>query len=182
MINIEWLTRLIDRLLSIFPRLVIIAPDETGVRYTPRFVRGVRVKSLTSGWWICWPLIQNIETIRCKTQVVDLRPQSVWTMDRQDMTVSGAVRYRVRSAQKALLEVYDYDQNIQAVALGIIQRYIREHRLQDLNTRQIEEETLKGVRKASEGWGLWIERVYVTDIGRTQNVRLLMNKPIFGEK
>jgi len=98
------------------------------------------------------------------------------------MTISGAVRYRVRSAQKALCEVYDYDQNIQAVALGIIQQYVRKHTLECLDTQQIEEEVLKGVRKASEGWGLWVERVYITDIGRTQNIRLLMNEPILGEK
>ena len=97
------------------------------------------------------------------------------------MTISGAIRYRVRSAQKALLEVLDYDQNIQAVALGIIQRYIRVHELQDLDTERIEQEVLKGVRKASAGWGLYIEEVYITDIGRTWNIRLLTNEPISKE-
>ena len=178
----EWLKQLIDRLLSIFPRLVIVAPDETGVRYTPGIIRGVHVTSLTPGYWIYWPLIQNIETIRCKTQVVDLRPQSVWTSDHVEMTVSGAIRYRVRSAQKALLEVYDYDQNIQAVALGIIQQYIREHELENLDTQQLEADVLKGVRKASEGWGLYIEKVYITDIGRTQNIRILLNESILGDR
>jgi regulator of protease activity HflC (stomatin/prohibitin superfamily) len=177
----EWLTRLIDRLLSIFPRLVIVAPDEIGVRYTPGIVKGIHVISLIPGWWLYWPLIQNIVTVPCKTQVKDLRPQSVWTSDRVEMTVSGAIRYRVRSAQKALLEVYDYDQNIQAVALGIIQQYIREHELQNLNTQRIEQEVLKGVREASAGWGLYIEKVYITDIGRTWNIRLLMNESILGE-
>jgi len=170
-----WLTRLIDRLLSIFPRLVVVAPDETGVRYTPGIIQGVHVTNLTPGYWIYWPLIQNIETIQCKTQVKDLRPQSVWTTDRVEMTVSGAIRYRVRSARKALLEVYDYDQNIQAVALGIIQQYIRNHILVELDTQQIAEEVLKGVREASAGWGLYIEKVYITDIGRTQNIRILLN-------
>ena len=177
----QWLTNLIDRLLSIFPRLVLIAPDEIGVRCTPGFTKGVYITPLIPGWWLYWPLIQNIETIQCKTQIVDLRPQSVWTQDRQEMTVSGAIRYRVRSAQKALLEVLDYDQNIQAVALGIIQQYIREHELQNLNTQCIEQEVLKGVREASTGWGLYIEKVYITDIGRTQNIRLLMNEPILGD-
>ncbi len=177
----EWLTRLLDRLLSIFPHLVLIAPDELGVRYSPGLVSGVRITSLVPGWWLFWPLIQNIEAIRCKTQIVDLRSQSVWTLDKQDMTISGAIRYRVRSAQKALCEVYDYDQNIQAVALGIIQQYIREHELEDLNTQQLEGEVLEGVRKASEGWGLRVERVYITDIGRTQNIRILLNEPILKE-
>ena len=177
----QWLTNLIDRLLSIFPRLVLIAPDESGVRCTPKLVGGVYITPLIPGWWLYWPLIQNIETIRCKTQVKDLRPQSVWTADCIEMTVSGAIRYRVRSAQKALLEVYDYDQNIQAVALGIIQQYIREHELENLQTQQIEAEVLRGVREASAGWGLYIEKVYITDIGRTQNIRILLNESILGE-
>ncbi len=176
-----WLTDLIDRLLSIFPRLVIVAPDETAVRYTPRWSKGMRIAGLMPGWYLVWPLIQNIETIRCKTQVKDLRPQSVWTADRIEMTVSGAIRYRVRSAQKALLEVYDYDQNVQTVALGIIQQYVRGHELENLDTQQLEDEMLKGVRKASEGWGLYIEKVYITDIGRTQNIRILLNESIFKE-
>ena len=95
--------------------------------------------------------------------------------------VSGAIRYRVRSAQKALLEVYDYDQNVQTVALGIIQQYVRGHELENLDTQQLEDEMLKGVRKASEGWGLYIEKVYITDIGRTQNIRILLNESILGE-
>ena len=177
-----WLTQLIDRLLSVIPRVIVIAPDEAGVRCTPMLVRDVRIASLIPGWWMYWPLIQSIEVIKIKTQIKDLRPQSVWTADRAEMTVSGAIRYRVRSAQKALLEVYDYDQNIQAVALGIIQQYIREHELQNLNTQCIEQEVLKGVREASTGWGLYIEKVYITDIGRTWNIRLLMNEPILGDK
>ncbi|GAH89558.1 unnamed protein product, partial [marine sediment metagenome] len=53
-----WLTNLLDRLLSIFPRIVIVAPDEAGVRVTPSFIRGVRIKDMTPGWWLVWPVIQ----------------------------------------------------------------------------------------------------------------------------
>ena len=173
-----WLTKFLNKLLSIFPRIVVIAPDEAGVRLTPGIVKGVHITSLIPGWWCYWPVIQSIESIVVKTQIVELRPQSVWTADRVEMIISGAIRYRVRSAQKALLEVYDYDQNIQAVALGIIQQYVREHEVDSLNTRQIEEAVLKGVRKASEGWGLHVEKVYITDIGRTKNIRLLMNSTL----
>lgn len=177
----EWLTQFLDRLLSVFPRIVVIAPDESGVRCTPGIIRDVHIMPLIPGWYLVWPIIQQLDIIKIKTQVKDLRPQSVWTQDRIEMTVSGAIRYRVRSAQKALLEVYDYDQNIQAVALGIIQQYIREHSLENLDTQQIEADVLKGVREASEGWGLRVEKVYITDIGRTQNIRILLNESIFKE-
>jgi len=172
----QWLNDLIKKLTDLLPRIVLIAPDESGIRIRPSRT-GVATQELTPGWWLEWPILVKIETIRIKTQVKDLRPQSVWTADRKDLTISGAIRYRVRSARKALLEVWDYDQNIQAVALGIMQQYVREHELKDLDTKQIEDEALKGVRKASEGWGLHIERVYVTDIGTTHNIRLLDNIP-----
>jgi len=145
------------------------------VRYTPKLCGGVRITELESGLWLQWPLIQKLYTVKVKVQVVDLRSQSVWTLDRKEMTISGAIRYRVKSAKKALCEVYDYDANIQAVALGIIQEHVRKYRFDRIDTKQIEASVLKGVREASEGWGLRIERVYITDIGRTRNIRLLTN-------
>lgn len=173
----QWLSDLIKKITDLLPRIIVIAPDELGIRLLPGLRSDIRVQELAPGWWVEWPVFIKIETIRCKTQVKDLRPQSVWTLDRHDLTISGAIRYRVRSARKALLEVWDYDQNIQAVAFGIIQQHVREHNLIDLSTRIIEDEVLKEVRKASEGWGLYIERVYITDIGATYNVRLLDNVP-----
>ena len=150
-------------------------PDEAGVRFTPKLRGGLWIRELKPGIYLWWPLIQNLWSLKIKTQVKDLRSQSVWTQDQIEMTISGAIRYRVKSAIKALCEVYDYDQNIQAVGLGIIQQYIREHKLEDLDTQQIEAEVLRGVREASEGWGLRVEKVYITDIGRAWNIRLLTN-------
>jgi len=178
---VEWLTRLLERIFSVIPRILVVKPDELGARCTPKIWNGIKINELVPGWYIWLPLIQRVERVKCKTQIVDLRSQSVWTSDRQEMTISGAIRYRVHSALKTLWEVYDYDQNIQTAALGIIQQYIREHELQDLDTQRIEAKVLKGVRKASEGWGLRVERVYITDIGRTQNIRILLNEPILGD-
>ena len=172
----QWLSDLIKKLTDLLPRIVLIAPDESGIRIRPKR-HGITVRELAPGWWLEWPILVKVETIRVKTQIKDLRPQSVWTADQKDLTISGAIRYRVRSVRKALLEVWDYDQNIQAVALGIIQQHVREHKLAELDTKMIEAEVLKEVRKASEGWGLYIERVYVTDIGITYNIRLLDNVP-----
>lgn len=169
----QWLQRFLDRLLSVFPRLKVIPPDERGVRCTPGLRKGMGISELAPGWWLYWPLFQILETIRVKTQVKDLRAQSIWSRDRKELTISGAIRYRVKSAKKALYEVLDYDQNIQTVALGIIQEYARQHDLTELDTGQLEKEMLKEIKKASDGWGLYIEKVSITDIGRTNNIRVL---------
>lgn len=171
-----WLTNLLDRLLSIFPRIVIVAPDEAGVRVTPSFIKGVRVKDMTPGWWLVWPVIQQIDVIKVKTQIVDLRPQSVWTSDGKELVVSGSIKYRVDSAVKAVLDVFDYDANIRNLTLGIIFDFVNGKSLEKLDLVQLKDEILKGLREASRGWGLKIETVYLTDIGRVRNIRLLMNE------
>ena len=169
-----WLTQLLDRVLSIFPRLMIIAPDETGVRYTPGIVKGIHVTSLVPGWWAYWPLIQDIETIRCKTQVVDLRPQSITTKDDQELIISGAIKYRVISAQKALLEVYDYDKNIQTLALGVIAKFANQKDYNECKSiKDLEAELLRGVREAAAGFGLKIMQVYITDLCKAKSFRIL---------
>lgn len=172
----NWLTNLLDRLLSIFPRIVIVAPDEAGVRVTPSLIKGVRVKDMTPGWWLVWPVIQQIDVIKIKTQIVDLRPQSVWTVDGKELVVSGSIKYRVDSVAKAVLDVFDYDANIRNLALGIIFDFVNGKSLEELNLTQLKDEILKGLREASRGWGLKIETIYLTDIGRVRNIRLLMNE------
>jgi regulator of protease activity HflC (stomatin/prohibitin superfamily) len=133
---------------------------------------------MKSGWYVYWPLIQDCEAIKIRTQVKDLRAQSVWTLDHTEMTVSGAIRYKVSNARKAILEIFDYDDCIQALALGIIQRYIRGRVADGLDIEELESVITKGLREESQGWGLRIEFVYITDIGRTQNFRVLLNEPI----
>ena len=171
----NWLTNLINRILAIFPRIVIIAPDEAGVRCTPHLIRGIRITDLVPGWWFYWPVFQQFVAIKVKTQVVDLRPQSVWTADGRELVISGSIKYRVDSAAKAILDVFDYDENICTLALGIIFDFVNGQTLDELNTIQLRDEILKGLREASRGWGLKMEQVYLTDIGRVKNIRLLMN-------
>jgi regulator of protease activity HflC (stomatin/prohibitin superfamily) len=166
----EWLQNLFEKLTSVFPRLRLVDVDEAAVRIT----LGTKVKSLGPGGYVHWPVIQSFTTIKIKTQVKDLRPQSVWTKDRRELAISGAVRYSVRDARKAVLECYDYDDNVVTLALGIIQRYTAQASLDELDVSELEAEMLRGLREACAGWGLKIEAVYITDVGRTRNLRLLL--------
>ena len=176
----DWISQFLSKLFSFVPRLWIIDPDESGVRVTPRLKKGVKIVELVPGWWIIWPLLQNAEKIKIKTQPVDLRPQSVWTKDGKEVVISGCIQYRVDSAVKALLNVYDYDRNIQTLSLGIIFDFVTEKTLEELklNFRELKNEILRGLREASRGWGLKIETVYLTDIGKTQNIRILLNESL----
>lgn len=170
----NWLIQFLDRLLCWIPRIWLISPDESGIRIT----LGNRVKSTLPGWYIYWPLIQEIMKITITPQVVDLRAQSVMTKDGKDMCFGGAIMYRIREAQNAILKVQDYDKSLQTLALGIISRYIGE--AEQLNIPCIETAILNGIRKDARGWGIEIMRIYITDLGTAKNIRILTDRPIIG--
>jgi len=167
----NWLDNLIEKILSIFPSVQLVSPDEYGVRIT----LGKYVSDAPPGWYVLWPVIQEYSGLKVKTQIKDLRAQSVWSADHKELTISGAVKYYVANVRKALFEVYDYDANVQALALGIIQRHCAAHEEMTIKTSALEGDILEILRKESQGWGLKIEKVYITDIGRTRNIRLLTN-------
>jgi len=177
----HWLIQLINKLTCFVPRPWMVDPDEAGVRITAKWPwKGVWVKDLGPGLYWYVPLFQHIEAIKVKTQVKDLRCQSVWTKDGHELAISGTIRYRVDNARWAILNVFDYDQNIQNTGLKIIFRFVAQRELGDLRNSlpDLEKEILAGLREASRGWGLKIEDVGLTDIGRTRNIRLLTNESL----
>ena len=167
----NWLNNLIERVLALFPTIQLVSPDECGVRVT----LGKHVYVTPSGWYIVWPVIQTWEGAKVKTQIKDLRAQSVWSADHKELVISGAVKYYIADIRKALLEVFDYDANIQALALGVIQRNCATCNEADVRTPALEEVILAALREESRGWGIRVQQVYITDVGRARNIRLLTN-------
>ena len=171
----DWLTQLIDKLFSIFPRLWCVEPDEGGVRIT----LGKHTRTIGPGWYVYWPIIHVIRTIEVTPQVKDIRIQSVRTQDGQDICVGLAVMYRIKDAGKAILKVQDYDSSLQALILGIVTEYINGRTLADCSDiTAIRDTVLKGIKDDTAGWGLNIMRAYITDLGVAKNLRLLLDKPI----
>jgi len=173
-----WLTTLIDKLFCFVPRPIVIAPDEGGYRASPKLLGGIKVKSLGPGCYLWLPLIQKAAKIEIKIQIKDLRAQSAWTKDGQNVTVSGAVRYKITNAVNALLEVFDFDSNIQTIGLAAIHEFVNQHTLLECREQipELMKIILDKVRKESQGWGLKIENVYMTDTGDVFNLRVLHNE------
>jgi len=168
----EWITRLFNYIFNLFPRLYTVTPDNGGVRIT----LGKYVKTLKPGWYIVFYMFQETRLINVVPQIIDLRPQSTITKDKKNVIISGAIKYRISDARKALLEVENFDTSIQNMAIGIIQEHSSNHTFDELtdidNTRDV---ILKGIKEEAKGMGIYIMRVYITDIGLTRNFRILTN-------
>ena len=128
-------------------------------------------------WYWIIPWIMEYEICKTKLQIKDVRAQSVWTKDGKDIIVGTAISYYVKDAMKALLNVLDYDDSLQNAILGIVSDYIRKHSLEELKVSVdvLCEKLLKASREVSDGWGLKIKEICVTDTGSAQNIRLLVS-------
>lgn len=165
----EWLQQIFDKLLSLIPGLVMIEPTEMAARITG----GSRYRILPPGWYVVWPLIQKVLAMDVVTQVVDLPPQTIRIQDGYEIVVSGCIRYRIENVEKALFAVVDVDKALSTLALGVILEYLQAQSLKDCtDIGAVRKELGHGLAKAARGWGVKIEHVYITDIGRVRSLRL----------
>ena len=166
----DFLAKIYEAIKRLIPRLELIQPDEAGVRVT----LGTREKILESGWYFLWGLFQEIFYATVTTQVKDLRGQSIISKDGCDMVVGGAVKFKVIDIRKALLEVQDFDDTLEALSLGVLLSVVSTMTKDELqNTEALGDNILKKIREEASGWGLKIQKVYITDLGRNRNIRLL---------
>jgi len=165
----EWLQRIFDKILSLLPEIILIEPNEMAARITG----GKRYRVIGPGWYICWPIIQKVISMEVVTQVADLPPQTIRTKDGQEVVVSGAIRYRIRDIEKALFTVQDIDKALATLALGVILEYVQTQTLEDChNIEGVKVELRKQLAEEAGGWGVKIEQVYLTDLGRVRSLRL----------
>ena len=56
----------------------------------------------------------------------------------------------------------------------MILEYVKNRTLTECQeVEELKKEILKGIKDAAQGWGLKIERVYITDLDETKNIRLI---------
>ncbi len=169
-----WFTQLLDWLFCWCPRLWFVQPDESGVRIT----LGSRVKDCPSGWYVDWPIIHQFIKVNTATQGVRFAVQSVTTQDDIDLSVRGAVLYRITDARKAIFETDDFDQSLEAIAGGVIGSFIANKTYSEIRDHQaLKAEIMKGLRGEAAGWGIRLLRVYLPDICRSSSIRVLADQP-----
>jgi regulator of protease activity HflC (stomatin/prohibitin superfamily) len=178
----KWLEAIINKILALLPATEFVEPTDEAIRVTC-FGSRQRIKDLGPGWYVIWPLIQYILHVPVKLQTADIRNQSAMTRDKVDLTVSGALVYKIYNARKASIEVEDYDKSMITIALGMIRKYISKHTLDELvDMDELTDKIRRELHDTCTKWGIKIINVEITDFGRARNLRLLTNGPSEMEK
>jgi regulator of protease activity HflC (stomatin/prohibitin superfamily) len=169
----QWLTDLINKLFCFIPRIVLILPNEMGLRIT----LGNHYRVISPGWYLYFPLLQQVLQLTVTPQVIDLKSQSLTTSDNKGIIISGAVEYGIRDVAKALLEVCNLDKTLPTLCLGKIAEYVETHTANECTTENIKNELRKEIMEHVNVWGIKLHHVYLTDRITARSVRVFLDLP-----
>lgn len=165
----DWLNRIFDKLLALWPMLVMIEPTERAAK----IFCGKHYKIIGPGLYLIWPILHRIVRMDVITQVVDLTAQTVRSKDNHELVVSGSIRYHIVDVEKAIFAVQDLDKALSTLALGVILEHMQRRTLDEcMNIESVKDELRKGLADAASGWGVKVEKVSLTDLGRVRSLRL----------
>jgi len=163
----EWLIGILDRLRFWF----IVQPNEGAVRT----FCGRRVTVLGPGLhWIC-PILGEGTVAPITEQVIDIRSQSLTTMDNIPVAIGVSIAYEVKDAEKAILRVQDWDESLANEALRVVGQFVSTHNYDDcLKSDVFAEQIIKDLKEiATRRWGLKIIRVGLSDLVKCKAFRIM---------
>ncbi len=135
---------------------------ERGVKFTLGKFTGM----MEPGWRIVWPVIQSYQKVDIRTKAVDVPDQNAITRDNVTVKVNAVIYYKVSNADKAIIEVEDFQYAISQYAQTTMRNIVGEVTLDELlsSRDKIAERIREIVDKETDAWGLKVQNVELKDV------------------
>jgi regulator of protease activity HflC (stomatin/prohibitin superfamily) len=160
--------------------LRVIDQYERGVILTLGRFTGTRTPGLT---WI-FPGIQRMYKVDLRIATVDIPQQEVITKDNVTVGINAVVYFKVRSAERAILEIQDFRHSVALYAQATLRDVIGEVELDTLLSERdrIAEEIKKIVDEATDPWGIEVDYIKMQDIELPADMKRVMAKQAEAER
>jgi len=155
----------------------------------PHYDRGVRLRfgvpvknkqgsaTLEPGLHFKIPFFDDILTVMIKATTVSLREQTITTKDNICIVVKAVIKYEIKDPEIILLEVNDALDAICDMTQGIIRNTFITTDYKDCNSEILGKNIKERAKKEVEKWGVKIQDVTITDLGKMTSLRIL-NSPL----
>lgn len=145
-----------------------VAQYEKGVKFSFGKYSGI----MDPGWRIVLPIFQGWRKIDMRLKVADVPEQETITKDNISVKISAVIYYRVISAEKAVLQVEDYNYAIFQLAQVTMRNIVGEVEMDELLSKrdQISSKIKDIVEKTTDMWGVEVESVSLKDILLPENM------------
>lgn len=162
---VDLIVNWIDQLLP----LVIIPSYEEGVQL--RF--GKFKKVMLPGVHFKIPFFDEILRQHVVVTTLSLPAQSLYTADRQNFVVKGVIKYKISDVKTFLSEVYDAQDALSDMTMGIIRGVVITLTSEDCLNPELDNILTKKARVEAKKWGVEIQHVTLTDVAPIRSYRLI---------
>ncbi len=164
----------------LFAGLKVVNEYEKGVRFTLGNFSGM----MGPGLRFVFPIIQTWRRIDIRTVVVDVPQQDCITKDNVTVMVNAVLYYRVANADKAILEVEDFEYATGQFAQTTMRDVVGEASLDELLSQRekISKRIQQIVDKDTDPWGIKVESVELKHIELPEEMKRVMAKQAEAER
>lgn len=167
-------------LLYIFSGIKVVNQYERGVVLTLGKFSGMR----SPGLCVIIPVFQRMVKVDVRTNTIDIPKQEVITQDNVTVNVDAVVYFRVKNAEKAVLEVRNYIYASSQFAQAALRDVTGNVELDSLLGKRDEVSTQikEIVDVQTEKWGIDVESVKIQNIELPQDMKRAMAKQAEAER
>ena len=137
-----------------FPRVAEFKEYERGVLFRTGRLKGV----IGPGWALVFPLFEKYVVVDLRTQVVNIKPEGVISLDGVGISVDAAVNYKVTDPAKYILSAKNIDQLMSIRVTSALREAVSKRNYLDVvsNTSDLSDSMRAAVDADSAGWGIAI--------------------------
>ncbi|MFH1423522.1 MAG: slipin family protein [Candidatus Nealsonbacteria bacterium] len=157
-----------------------ITQYQRGLRFTFGRFSGL----MNPGWRLVWPIIQFYKKVDLRVKAVDVPNQEAITKDNISVSVNAVIYYRIKEADKAVLEVEDFFYAISQLAQTTMRNAVGQVDLDELlSARDRVSENIRAIiDKASDPWGIAVINVELKDITLPEEMKRVIGKQAEAER
>jgi regulator of protease activity HflC (stomatin/prohibitin superfamily) len=149
-----------------------------------KFILGKYSGLMSPGWRLVWPIIQSYIKVDLRVKAVDVPSQEAITKDNVSVGVNAVIYYKVREADKAILEVENFFYAISQLAQTTMRNAVGQVDLDELLSQRekVSEDIRSIIDKASDPWGIQVDNVELKDVILPKGMKRVIGKQAEAER
>ncbi|PIP16021.1 MAG: hypothetical protein CO003_00420 [Candidatus Portnoybacteria bacterium CG_4_8_14_3_um_filter_44_15] len=149
-----------------------------------KFMLGKYIGLMEPGWRLVFPIIQTYRKVDLRVKAVDVPNQEAITKDNISVAVNAVIYYKVKEADKVVLEVENFTYAISQMAQTTMRNAVGQVDLDELLSQRdrVSENIRKIIDAATDPWGIKVDNVELKDIVLPEEMKRIIGKQAEAER
>jgi len=145
---------------------------------------GKYIGLMEPGWRLVFPIIQTYRKVDLRVKAVDVPNQEAITKDNISVAVNAVIYYKVKEADKVVLEVENFTYAISQMAQTTMRNAVGQVDLDELLSQRdrVSENIRKIIDAATDPWGIKVDNVELKDIVLPEEMKRIIGKQAEAER